>query len=116
MMRESGALVADGDTLEVDQAVDADGYARLSLRGELDQLSSAVLLRHLDELRGSGDPVRIDLSELEFIDSSGVRAILVSVRDARADGWTVEVDRTLSWQVKHVFDALGLDAVFWPED
>jgi anti-anti-sigma factor len=115
-MRESGVTVADGDTLEVEQAVDPDGYVRLSLRGELDQVSAALLHQRLEELKASREPVRIDLSELEFIDSSGVRAILLSVRAGRADGWIVEVDRQLSWQVQHVFDALGLDAVLWPED
>lgn len=115
-MRESDGVAADGDTLEIEQAVDSDGYTRLSLRGELDQASAALLEQRLQALKASGQPARIDLSGLEFIDSSGVRTLILSVRDAGADGWIVEVHRELSWQVQHVFDALGLDAVFWPED
>ncbi len=108
--------VQAGEILEIEQAVDPDGSLRLILVGELDQASASGLSRRLERLRSSGEPVRLDLSRLEFIDSGGVRVILVSVRDARSEGRALEVDRQLSWQVKRVFDTLGLDAALWPED
>lgn len=106
----------DPGTLELAQTVDSDGAVRLSLLGELDHPSSHLLLRRLDEFKVSRDPVRLDLSQLEFIDSSGVRAVLLSVRDARSAGWRLEVDPQLSWQVQHVFEVLGLDALLWPRE
>jgi anti-anti-sigma factor len=108
--------VQDGETLEIDRAVESDGRVRLVLIGELDQASAVGLTRRLEDLKESGDSVRLDLSKLGFIDSGGVRAILIGARDARADGREFEVDRELSWQVKQVFDTLGLDAALWPED
>jgi anti-anti-sigma factor len=114
-MTES-SRVRDGDILEIVEAVDPDGRVRLALHGELDQTSAWQLTRRLDRLHAEGDTVRLDLSRLEFIDSGGVRAILISVRDARSEGREVEVDRELSWQVKQVFDTLGLDAALWPND
>jgi anti-anti-sigma factor len=107
--------VADEGVLEVRQTVDPDGYARLSLLGEFDQANSDGFLERLGELKRSGESVRVDLSELEFIDSSGVQAVLRSVRDAEGDGWRLEVDPRLSWQVKQVFDVLGLDTLLWPQ-
>jgi anti-anti-sigma factor len=106
--------VPDEGVLEVRQTVDPDGYARVSLIGEFDHTSSDGVLQRLEDLKRSGQAVRFDLSELEFIDSGGVRVILHSVRDAEADGWRVEVDPRLSWQVKQVFDVLGLDGLLWP--
>ena len=103
----------DNGVFEVRQTADPDGFTRLSLLGEFDHTSSDRLHGALDGLKRSGAPVRLDLSKLEFIDSGGVRAVLRSVRDAAADGWRLEVDPQLSWQVKQVFDVLGLDAVLW---
>lgn len=114
-MTQSGR-VQDGQTLDIEQVVDPDGHVRMVLLGELDQESARFLSTRLDELRASGKSTRIDLSRLGFIDSSGVRAILVSVRGARAEAWELEVDRQLSWQVQRVFDTLGLDAAIWPPD
>lgn len=88
---------------------------RLSLTGELDHLASQALLGRLDERRTAGEAVRLDLSRLEFIDSSGVRAILVSVREAASAAWHIEVDPRVSRQVKRVFDLLGIGSALWPE-
>jgi anti-anti-sigma factor len=101
---------------QVEQTVEPDGSVRLSLLGELDYVASESLLRRIDELKQAGDPVRLDLSRLDFIDSSGVRIILLSVRDARRDGWVFEVDRRVSSQVDRVFDVLGLSPALWPND
>jgi anti-anti-sigma factor len=108
--------MADPGVFEVRKSVDADGHTRLTLLGELDHTSSDGLLERLAELKRSGEAVRLDLSELEFIDSGGVRAVLRGVRHADGGAWPVEVDPRLSWQVKQVFDVLGLDAVLWPDD
>lgn len=105
----------DDGIFQVEQTVDPDGHVRLSLRGELDHATSDGLLRRLGELKTAGEPVRLDLSGLEFIDSSGVQAVLISVREARRDAWRLEIDPQISWQVKDVFDVLGLGAVLWPE-
>jgi anti-anti-sigma factor len=102
-------------TFAVDETVDPDGSVRLSLLGELDHIASDGLLARLNHWKAAGDPVRLDLSRLQFIDSSGVRTILVSVREARSRSWLLEVMPQVSWQVQQVFDVLGVGAVLWPE-
>jgi anti-anti-sigma factor len=103
-----------GATFEIRESVDPDGLIGLRLFGELDLEVSDVLARRLDALKTSGEPVRLDLSRLDFIDSSGVRAILLNVRDARRDGWRLEVARQFSGQVERTIKILGADAVLWP--
>ena len=88
----------------------------MTLVGELDQVGAQGLLEQLQTLGPSKDAVRLDLSRLEFIDSSGVRAVIVSLRDASQTGRKLEVHRRLSSPVQRVFDVLGLDAVVWPHD
>ena len=99
----------------MEQAVGPDGSVRLSLVGELDYEQSERLLTRLTQLKAAGQPVRLDLSRLEFIDSSGVRAIILNLRDATDGSWQLEVERRLSWQVEHVFSVLGVGAMLWPE-
>ncbi|MBE2316498.1 STAS domain-containing protein [Solirubrobacter sp. CPCC 204708] len=51
-----------------------DGTVLLRLIGELDLVSEPVLADALAE--ADGQPLRIDLSELAFMDSTGLRALL----------------------------------------
>ena len=60
--------------------------------------------------------VRLDLSRLEFLDSSGVNALVVGLRDARNDGWDLEVDRRLSSQVERVVTVSGVGPFLWPSN
>ncbi|HTX32800.1 MAG TPA: STAS domain-containing protein [Solirubrobacteraceae bacterium] len=99
----------------VQETVESDGHVRLLLVGELDHATAQALAQRLDQLRESGSPVRLDLSELEFIDSSGIRALIVGLRDARQEGWELEVERSVSWQVERVITVLGIDSVLWPD-
>jgi anti-sigma B factor antagonist len=101
-------------SFEVEQTVDPDGCVRLRLGGELDMAVAPALEQRLDELKLSGQCLRLDLSRLEFIDSSGIRTVLIAVRDARRDGWEVEVDRGVAGQVERTIQVLGADAVLWP--
>jgi anti-anti-sigma factor len=107
--------MADYGAFDLEQSVDSDGYVRLSLLGELDHASSDGLRKRVTDLKASGESVRLDLSRLAFIDSSGVRAVLLSVQDATRDNWRFEIDPQVSGHVQHVFDVLGVDAVLWPQ-
>jgi anti-anti-sigma factor len=113
---ENPRRVRDEGAFLVEQTTDPDGWVRLSLLGELDLVAAEGLVGQLNERKLAGDPVRLDLSRLQFIDSSGVRAILVTVRDARRDAWQIEVEHQLGSQVARVFDVLGVRAMVWPPD
>jgi anti-anti-sigma factor len=49
---------------------------RLRLEGELDLSGEAALQAALDELIRQGGPITLDLSELRFMDSTGLRVML----------------------------------------
>ncbi|HEX4982517.1 MAG TPA: STAS domain-containing protein [Ilumatobacteraceae bacterium] len=59
--------------------------AGLHLRGEIDAHSVTVLVRHLDPLPGAEDEVVIDLSEVGFVDSSGLRVLVEAHQRAEAE-------------------------------
>src|SRR5437763_4899531 len=54
----------------------ADGILHIALVGELDLAVAAPLSSHFDQLGRGGTRARVDLSQLEFIDVSGVRALM----------------------------------------
>lgn len=99
----------------VQEAVDPDGRVRLLLIGELDHATTEGLVQRVDQLKEAGSPVRLDLSGLEFIDSSGIRTLIVTLGEARRDNFQLEVDRSVSWQVERVIKVLGIDSVLWPD-
>lgn len=107
--------MADRGDFGMEETAESGGSIRLRLVGELDQAVIDGLAQRLDELKQSGATVRLDLSSLDFIDSSGVRCILLSLRDARRDHWQLEVEPQVSWQVERVVRVLGIGPVFWPE-
>jgi hypothetical protein len=51
---------------------DQDGARRLALEGELDRLTAPALEDRLDQLAAQKRRVRLDLSLLQFIDSTGI--------------------------------------------
>ena len=57
----------------------ADGLVVVRLIGELDLVSEPVLSAALAE--ADGKPLRVDLSELAFMDSTGLRALLSLQRE-----------------------------------
>src|SRR5690349_10503659 len=67
-----------------------DGTARIRLLGDLDLATASILSAELDGLRAGG--VRrmiLDLSDLEFMDSSSLRCILEHDAEAQRDGFSL---------------------------
>ena len=64
-----------------------NGSLRLSLTGELDLVTTPVLEDRLASLRARKSPVRLDLSHLDFIDSTGLHLLIRTVGDARMKHW-----------------------------
>lgn len=95
---------------------DEDGVVRLSLTGELDMLGANQLNARVEELRSAGVALRLDLSWLEFIDSSGLNALINTAHSARSNGWRLEVDRSVQPQVERVIELVGASAYIWSSD
>jgi len=85
------------------------GQARLSLGGELDLASAPRLQRSAEKLL-EGEPRRlvVDISDLSFIDSSGLRVLIGLHERALREGWEFRVVRPPE-QVLKIFQISGID-------
>jgi anti-anti-sigma factor len=64
-----------------DFAITSDGHRMFFLTGELDLATIPLMETTIAPAVAKGGPVTIDLSDLEFIDSSGVGSIIRSLKD-----------------------------------
>jgi anti-sigma B factor antagonist len=104
-----------GPSFEIRESVDGDGALRVALIGELDiAVADAVELR-LRHHREEGRMVRLDLSQLEFIDSSGVEVVVLGLRRARQSGHELEVDPHVSASVQRLIEMMGVGSQLWPD-
>lgn len=85
------------------------GVTRVSLSGELDMLSASCLGDALAAARGNV-AVILDLSQLTFMDSSGLHAILTARNRLSEAGCRLVILRG-SHQVQRVFEVSGVDGV-----
>jgi anti-sigma B factor antagonist len=94
---------------------DGDGDERIvRLRGELDIESAPELERALLRSRPAGQRVVVDLSGLEFMDSTGLR-VLLRARSAAAEGrWEIFV-RDVPPTIRRLFDMTGVHDALPPE-
>ena len=102
--------------LLVSERLDAGGMLRLILLGDLDVAGAEALNARLAELKTAGRPVRLDLSRLAFIDSSGIQALIVTLTDARSTGWQLEVAPEVSPSVRRAAEIIGIARILWPAD
>ncbi len=93
--------------------VDDGEWVTLRVTGELDLGSAPLLEQRLAHLRAEEQPVRLDLSGLGFIDSSGLHLLIGAVTHARAEGRQFEVDPELSPQVERILRLTNLRALIW---
>src|SRR5436305_14596396 len=85
------------------------GSLRLSLTGELNLASAPKLEDRLARLRLRKSPVRLDLSKLEFIDSTGIHLLIQTVGEARIKGWPFQVEPDVGPQVMRLFRLVHLE-------
>lgn len=86
-----------------------DGAVRLALRGELDISSAERVESELSSLQDRRPRLLVlDLRQLDFMDSTGLRLILRADEAARAQGTRFVIVRGPQ-QVHRVFEIVGLD-------
>jgi anti-sigma B factor antagonist len=99
------------EALSIEVTRPADGVVLVALRGEVDILSVAELRRRTAELDVLMPAhVVFDLSKLEFIDSSGINALVQAVRTIEEHGGT-GVIAAPSREARRVFEIIGLPQV-----
>ena len=99
---------------QMEEHFDDDGALWLALVGELDLAVSERLGARLRELQRGGIQVRLDLSRLEFIDSTGLRELIRAVTVSRRDGWELRISDELTSPVRRVVELVGLAPHLWP--
>jgi anti-anti-sigma factor len=66
---------------------DSGGHVTVSLKGELDLSSVGKVEEELDRVEKDGPSVLVlDLSQLSFLDSTGLRAVVTADERARSNG------------------------------
>ena len=90
-----------------------DRWLRLTLVGELDLGSAPMLEDRIARLRAKNSPARLDLSKLEFIDSTGLHLLIRSIGEARASDWELEIEPELSPPVMRLFKLARLDRLIF---
>ena len=87
-----------------------DRSVRIALKGELDISSASRVEEQLGTVQGEGpDLLVLDLRELEFMDSTGLRLIVRADEAARANGTRFVIVRGPE-PVQRVFEIVGLDS------
>lgn len=97
-----------GQYFEILESQDHEAV-RLSLQGELDFASTRMLEDRLTSLRAKKRTVRLDLSKLEFIDSTGLHLLIRALGDARSNGWKFQIEPDVSIPVQRLFKLVHFD-------
>lgn len=103
-----------GPSFEIRENLDADGVVRLALVGELDIAVADRVEERLRRVHEDDPGIRLDLSGLEFIDSSGVRAIILGLKRVRESGHELDVERRVSPTVARMIEIMGIGPQLWP--
>ncbi len=94
------------------ETTDVDGAATLTLHGELDLGSADTLREAIRELQYHHHViVVVDLSQLDFIDCTGVRELIMARNTQRRRGGEL-ILKDPSRQTLRVLDLLGLSEAF----
>jgi anti-anti-sigma factor len=107
--------VDDDPLLRVDEGHDEHGTLLLRLRGELDMSTVPVLQARLQAASEANEPVVLDLAELDFVDSSGLRLFIAARLGRKQDGWSVAL-RNAGKTVRRTFAVAGLDPSLFFDD
>jgi anti-sigma B factor antagonist len=83
--------VQEQPQLQIDRVAGKDGGVLVHLRGELDLGSAGRLRRALAELQAEADSIVVELRGVEFMDSSGLAALIGARNDAVRAGRTFRV-------------------------
>lgn len=94
--------------LEIDHSVE-EGKSILILSGDLDVKSAPKLRKFFESVISNGDvDLKVDLSKLSYLDSSGYGVLVDAGRRTRATKGSLHLTNTPSW-VRDFFDLTFLD-------
>ena len=85
-----------------------DRWIRARVEGELALASSSTLERAVEAEFRANSHVLLDLSQIEFIDSAGLRAMTALVRMAKASGCKLRLSTDLPAHARRLMEIVGL--------
>jgi anti-anti-sigma factor len=89
-----------------------NGVARVAVAGELDVAAAPVLDEHLTQFEGNGvKAILVDLSELTFLDCSGLSVFLAARHRAEANGHRLVLFGA-NPTARRVFELTGTERLF----
>jgi anti-sigma B factor antagonist len=106
-MPDTSSARSQGAPFAIAVAVDADDAIRLCPHGEVDLSVAPELQQQIDRFLTNGRTVLLDLSELSFIDSSGLKVVVNAWHASRSNGATLRLRRGNA-QIMRVFELTGL--------
>jgi anti-sigma B factor antagonist len=93
----------------IDESPIEGGGLRLTLTGDLDLASAPLLGDRLANLRGLRKPVWLDLSRLDFIDSTGLHVLVREFCEARIRHWELRIEPDVAPQVMRLFELVHVE-------
>jgi anti-sigma B factor antagonist len=105
--------MSDSQQAKLEHGISSQGEVTvLAIKGRMDAARVGAIRETLAGMPGQGHlKIVIDLSELEWIDSSGVGALVMLYKNAKARGGEVTV-ASLQRQPREIFRLLHLDSAF----
>jgi len=92
-------------------ATQSDGVTVAVLTGEIDLASCTRLGQQLTEIVATGDRVELDMSNVAFMDSTGLRVLVAAKEDSRRRGGSLVVTAA-SEPVRRLLEITGLAGEF----
>ncbi len=91
----------------------APSVATIVVSGRLDSVEAAPLRTTINEYLSNGtNRIVIDLSEVEFLDSAGLAALVIGMKRARLENGDVRLVTPKHPDAKRVFELTKFDEVF----
>ena len=107
--------VPDAPGFSMHTGTAADGRALISAQGELDLATAPEFTVGVRERLAEG-PVLVDLREVVFLDSAGVRALNTLLRECDEHGWSLGLCSGLHDAVTQILEITGMMGVLPLED
>ncbi len=85
---------------------------RIQLNGRVDALEAGKLKTELEKHIDPGNKILVDLTDVEFLDSSGLAVLVKCWRTQTSEGGTLSVVLPAAEVARRVFDLTGFDQVF----
>jgi anti-anti-sigma factor len=107
----AGSPPGDG-RLRIELEGRSPAEAMLRLVGELDLVTTQQLRDELARHRAHGVRVVLDLSAVEFLDSTGLVLLMDLARERTNDGWSIALRRDVSPAVARVIEVTKSEQLF----